>query len=139
MIEFAFERLVVYREARAFRIRIYKLTRLLPGNEFKLSVQMRDAARSLTNNIAEGHGRFTYKERVRFCRDARGSLQELIDDINICNDENYAKSEHLETLRKDADKVQRLLNGYVTYLKKQALNGATTEARSKRKKINEVS
>jgi four helix bundle protein len=44
----------------------------------------RRAAISLTNNIAEGHGRFHYQESIRFFRHSRGSLQELIDDINIC-------------------------------------------------------
>lgn len=83
---------------------------------------MRDAARSLTNNIAEGHGRYTFKERTRFCRDARGSLQELLDDVNLCVDEKYAKTEHLETLRVDAAQLLKLINGYNAYLKKCALN-----------------
>lgn len=122
MLVFAFEKLDAYRSAREFRKRIYKLAKLLPPNEFKLSVQMRDAARSLTNNLAEGHGRYTFKERVRFCRDSRGSLQELIDDVNLCTDEQYAKPEHLDTLRTDAAEVLRLINGYIAYLRKCALN-----------------
>jgi four helix bundle protein len=69
--EFAFERLEVYQEARAFRIRIYRLSALLPKDEFKLKIQMRDAARSLTNCIAEGHGRYNFKDRRRFMVDAR--------------------------------------------------------------------
>src|SRR3954464_1631771 len=100
--EFEFEKLQLYQEARAFRKRIYKLSRLLPKVEFKLAIQMRDAARSLTNCIAEGHGRFSFKDRKRFMVDARGSLQELVDDINLCIDENYAKLEHLEDLKLNA-------------------------------------
>jgi len=119
MVEFEFEKLVVYQEARALRKRVYKLARLLPAHEYKLKVQMRDAARSLTNNLAEGHGRYTFKERIRYCRDSRGSLQEIVDDINICHDEEYAKAEHLETLRVDAAQVLKLINGYITYLKRQ--------------------
>ena len=121
MVVFEFEKLVVYCKARAFRKRIYRLSRLLPADEFKLKVQMRDAARSLTNNIAEGHGRYTFKERVRFCMDSRGSLQELVDNINLCEDEGYAKPAHLETIRVDAAEVLKLINGYVAYLRRCAV------------------
>lgn len=84
------EDLEVYKLARDFRNEIYKLLKLLPEKEkFALAPQMRKAAISLTNNIAEGHGRYHYQENIQFCRQARGSLIELFDDINICLDENY--------------------------------------------------
>jgi four helix bundle protein len=51
---------------------------------------MRRAALSVTNNIAEGHGRWHYQENIQFCRISRGSVDELIDDFNICEDEGYA-------------------------------------------------
>ena len=117
VIKFEFEKLQVYEEARAFRRRIYKLAKLLPAVEFKLGIQMRDAARSLTNCLAEGHGRYTFKDRVHFCRQSRGSLQELVDDVTICLDQGYAKPEHLETLRQDAAALLRSLNGYMKYLR----------------------
>ena len=122
LLVFEFEKLDAYTSAREFRKRSYKLAKLLPPDEFKLKVQRRDAARSLTNNLAEGHGRYTFKERSRFCRDSRGSLQELVDTVNLCIDEQYAKPEHLETLRTDAAEVLRLINGYITYLRKCAMN-----------------
>jgi four helix bundle protein len=50
---------------------------------------MRRAALSLTNNIAEGHGRYFFQENIQFCRISRGSLMELIDDLNTCIDEKY--------------------------------------------------
>jgi four helix bundle protein len=116
---FTFEKLQVYQHARSFRIRIYKLARLLPKDEHKLKVQMRDAARSLTNNIAEGHGRYTFKDRKRFITDARGSLQELIDDVNRCKDENYAKPEHLINLKLDGLTLLKEINGYARFLQKE--------------------
>ena len=115
--EFTFEKLELYQHARAFRKRIYKLSGLLPTDERKLKIQMRDAARSLTNCIAEGHGRFTFKDRRRFMVDARGSLQELADDINLCCDENYAKPEHLSDLKGDGLTLLKRINGYMKYLK----------------------
>jgi four helix bundle protein len=58
-----FEDLELYKEARAFRKAIYQLIRKLPDDEkFNLASQMRRAATSLTNNIAEGNGRYTIRK-----------------------------------------------------------------------------
>src|SRR6266481_1678545 len=85
-----FEDLEVYKAARDFRKRIYDVSRRLPSFEkFELASQIRRAAVSLTNNIAEGHGRFHYLDQIKFMLQARGSLQELLDDLNVCDDENY--------------------------------------------------
>ena len=114
---FGFEDLEVYKAARAFRRRVYKLAKLLPSEEkYVLAQQMRRSAVSITNNIAEGHGRRHWQDNSRFCRIARGSLCETVDGINTCADEEYADLEHLEDLKTDAAKVVRLLNGYIRYL-----------------------
>lgn len=116
---FSFEKLDAYQHACAFRVRIYKLSRLLPKDEFKLKIQMRDAVRSLTNNIAEGHGRYNFKDRKRFLVDSRGSLQELVDDVNLCIEQGYAKSEHLYDLKLDACELLKKINGYIKYLRQK--------------------
>ena len=80
----------LYKVARAFRKRAYSLLKQLPLEEkYSLAVQMRRASVSVTNNIAEGHGRWHYQENIRFCRISRGSVDELIDDFNTCEDEGY--------------------------------------------------
>ena len=132
MIVFEFEKLKLYQEARAFRMRVYKLAKLLPREEFKLRAQMRDAARSLTNCIAEGHGRYTYPDRIHFSRMARGSLCELVDDVNLCKDEEYAKAEHLETLREDAAALLKRTNGYLSYLEGEAAKSSGKAGARKR-------
>jgi four helix bundle protein len=95
--------------------------KLLPAEEkFGLAQQMRRAAVSVTNNIAEGYGRHHWQENTHFCRHSRGSLMELIDDINVCLDEKYADQEKLETLKEeDALSLLKLLNGYISYLQRQ--------------------
>lgn len=130
---FGFEDLEVYRAARAFRRRIYRLARALPPEEkFALNQQMRRAGVSLTNNIAEGYGRHNWQENTRFCRQSRGSLLELIDDINVCIDEKYADIARLKA-PKDEDGVAlvKLLNGYIAYLQKQKMQEGRPGARNR--------
>src|SRR5215216_738243 len=85
-----FEDLEVYQVARGFRKAMYRVAKRLPEEEkFALVSQIRRAAVSLTNNIAEGHGRFHFLEQIKFMLQARGSLEELFDDLNVCEDETY--------------------------------------------------
>ena len=113
----SFENLKVYIKARELRKRISKLSQKLPDSErYNLISQMRRAALSVTNNIAEGHGSQSYRHNISFLYMARGSVNELLDDLNACEDEDYFQKEHLDDLRKDADEVIRILNGYIRYL-----------------------
>jgi four helix bundle protein len=87
-----FEDLEVYQVARKFRKKMYAVTRQLPEFEkFELASQIRRAAISLTNNMAEGHRRYHVADQVRFFLASRGSLQELVDDLNVCEDEKYLR------------------------------------------------
>lgn len=75
-----FEDLKVYQKARQLRVKIYRLIKKLPKSEdFNLISQMKRAALSLTNNLAEGYGRYNYQEKIQFCRQARGSAYEIIE------------------------------------------------------------
>src|SRR5213080_2282630 len=106
-----FEDLEVYQVAREFRKKMYAVTRQLPDFEkFDLASQIRRAAVSLTNNIAEGHGRYHFADQVRFLLGARGSLQELVDDLNICADEIYLVAEKIEALKGEAWRTLGLIN-----------------------------
>jgi len=121
---FGFESLEVYKAARAFRNRIYDLIKLLPGEEkYALGQQMRKAALSLTNNIAEGHGRYNWLDNTRFCRIARGSLAELADDLNTCLDRQYAEEAYLRGLKREGVRIMKLPNGYIGYLQEQQRKG----------------
>jgi len=113
-----FEDLETYKVARTFRKHIYALARMLPEHEkYNLASQMRRAAVSLTNCIAEGHGRYHYQETIQFLRQSRGSLEELLDDLNICFDEGYTGSEDLYELKEEGYLVLRKLNAYIKYLR----------------------
>ena len=116
----SFEDLEVYKPAREYRRKIYKLIKELPVEEkFNLAGQMRRAALSLTNNIAEGHSRYHYQENIQFCRVSRGSLMELIDDLSVCNDEEYFPVDYLRYIKEEGYRINKMLNGYIAYLKKR--------------------
>ena len=113
-----FEDLEVYQVAREFRKAMYQIGRHLPEIEkFALASQIRRAAVSFTNNIAEGHGRFHFLEQIKFMLQARGWLEELLDDLNVCIDENYSPVEQIDKLKSDAWRVHRLINGYIRFLR----------------------
>jgi len=115
-----FEDLEVYQVAREFRKAMYQVARTLPDEEkFGLASQMRRAAVSVTNNVAEGHGRFHYLEQIKFCLNARGSLEELVDDLNVCLDEAYLEMPEIAALKEQAWRVYQILNGYLRYLRQQ--------------------
>jgi four helix bundle protein len=113
-----FEDLDTYKAAREFRKAMYAVTRRLPDFEkFELASQVCRAAVSLTNNIAEGHGRFHYLDQIKFMLQSRGSLDELLDDLNVCEDENYLASAEITKLKEEAWRVHKMLNGFIRYLR----------------------
>ena len=115
-----FEDLEVYQAAREFRKAMYAVNRRLPTLEkFELGSQIRRAAVSLTNNISEGHGRFHFLDQIKFMLQGRGSLQELIDDLNVCEDEDYIPASEIGIFKEKGWGVLRLLNGYLRWLRER--------------------
>ena len=91
---------------------------LPPQEKYCLNPQMRRAAVSITNNIAEGHGRWHYQENLRFCRIARGSIDETLDDFNVCLDESYSEPQLIAELKSEAYTLIGRFNGYMAYLRR---------------------
>jgi four helix bundle protein len=120
-----FEDLEVYQVAREFGKMMYRVARRLPEEEkFALAGQIRRAAVSLTNNIAEGHGRFHFLEQIKFMLQAHGSLEELLDDLNVCTDENYLGAEEIEELKSEGWRVHKLINGYIRFLRSRIIESS---------------
>ena len=115
----SFEDLNAYKIAREIRTEISALAKTFPKHEeYKLKDQIVRSSRSVTANIAEGHGRHYFKENIKFCIIARGSLNETIDHLTVALDEHYIDEPRFVILR-DKIKVNiKVLNGYMSYLKK---------------------
>jgi four helix bundle protein len=105
---------------------MYRLAKRLPETErFGLMSQIRRAALSLTNNIAEGHGRYHFLDQIKFTLQARGSLEELLDDLNTCDDEEYLPPAEVNALKCQGWRVRQLLDGYIRYLRQQATSSGS--------------
>jgi len=109
-----FKDLEVWKVARELRSAVYLLCRRLPDLEkYGLATQLRRAATSVTANIAEGYGRYSYQENAQFCRQARGSVYEVRDHISTCEDQHYLTADESAQLDKLAHRVIQLVNGYI--------------------------
>ncbi|CAG0928971.1 hypothetical protein TFLX_01199 [Thermoflexales bacterium] len=75
--------------------------------------------RILHQTEAEGYGRFYYKDRARFCYDARGSLTETENHLIDARHLEYIPTPIYQMGRDLAGEAQRLLNGYIDYLKRE--------------------
>ena len=114
-----FEDLEVWKKSRDLRIFVKKLTLKFPNEEkYVLGNQVLRSSRSIGNNIAEGYGRYFYQENIQFCRIARGSLEETLDHLIIAFDQGYISTQDLTDFRSLHNDCLKLLNGYISYLKK---------------------
>jgi four helix bundle protein len=113
----SFEDLECWKASTGVRRYVIGLVKKFPDKEkFALSDDMTRAARSVTHNIAEGFGRFHFQENVQFCRQSRGSLHELLDQLITALDEKYITKDEYKRGKELVDKSLALLNGYINYL-----------------------
>lgn len=117
---FGFEDLELWKKVRLFKIQISELVRTFPSEEkFRLVDQLLRSSRSINALISEGHGRFTYPDQIHFCIQARGSLSETVNHLIDAFDENYITEEQLLTWKEKAKEIERVLNGYISFLRKR--------------------
>lgn len=77
-----YETLECWKVGVGLRKEISNLIKTFPIEEkYRLADQMNRCSKSVTNNIAEGYGRFHYLDNAKFCRNSRGSLIQLLDHL----------------------------------------------------------
>ncbi|WP_420316492.1 four helix bundle protein [Ekhidna sp.] len=64
-------------------------------------------------------GRYHFQENIQFCRTARGSLLETFDHLTVALDEGYLNEETFNVYNAEYEELIKMLNGYITYLKKR--------------------
>jgi len=117
----SFTDLDVWKNARKLKIRIWNLVKTFPVDEkFRLTDQLIRSYRCICSVIAEGHGKFTYKDKINYCMIGRGSLNETWNHLIDAFDSNYITKEELSSFKTDIDENAKLLNGYISFLKSLA-------------------
>ena len=106
-----YQDLKVWQKAIDLTTEIYQLVKQLPQDErYALSDQMRRAVVSVPSNIAEGRGRGTNKEFVRYLLMSRGSLWELSTQLVICEKLHFLNDIQTSKARKMIIEISKMIN-----------------------------
>jgi len=118
IIAFSYQNLDVYKLSMQLTYDVYQIVSTFPDFEkFGLSSQLRRASVSVPSNIAEGSGRQYQKEFVQFLFLAKGSLREVITQLELSKMLGYIDDELFSQTQDSADRLHKMLNRLITRLK----------------------
>lgn len=107
-----YKKLEVYTIGKELVLHVYELLKKFPKEEqYALCDQLRRAVISVPSNIAEGLGRLSEKEQVRFIEIAYGSLLEVETQLELACDLHYISEEDLDGVMALVDREAKLLSG----------------------------
>ncbi len=110
--------LIVWQKAMALVTEIYDETKHFPKDEmYGITQQIRRCAVSVPSNIAEGFGRKSKNEYVRFLEIAQGSLFELQTQLEIAKSLQYTNGEKSENLYTSSREIERMLSSLIRKIK----------------------
>ncbi len=116
-----------YRDLEVWQVSIelaelcYRVTAEFPTEErYGLTSQMRRCSVSIASNIAEGYGRESRQDYVRFLRVSQGSVKELETQAVIAQRVGFLGADEAEALLIECDRVGRML-----YALTRALNASS--------------
>jgi four helix bundle protein len=117
-----YKELKVWQKSYLLCLKIYRATDVFPKHErFGLTSQMRRSALSIPSNIAEGYGRKTTLEYLRFLSIAYGSTCELETQLLLSGDLGYLDKESLSGLQTDIREVERMMKALIKSLENKHL------------------
>jgi len=111
----SFEDVDIWRKAHHFVLGVYKLTETFPNHElYGLTSQLRRAAVSIPANFAEGFGKATRPDKLRFYSIAQGSLEECRYYMILARDLGYGDTGQL---RSELDEIAKMLGAYMAKIR----------------------
>ena len=119
MPQFDFERLHVWQKSIEFVDHALTIVESLNSDRkhYRLMEQFESACASIPQNIAEGKGRSSNKEYLRFLHFARGSVYEVITLLVIFKNRNWIAEEQYQFLRVEITGIVKMLNALITSVK----------------------
>jgi len=115
-----YKNLIVYQEACKLRVLVYKITAGFSRDEMRRVSHMRDSARSVKQNIAEGYRRGTVPQFKYFLSVSNGSAAELDEDIDDCFEDGLLNKDIYNKVSDLSKRVKFLLDRLIKSLYKQA-------------------
>ncbi|BFM41871.1 four helix bundle protein [Flavobacterium sp. CFS9] len=113
-----FRKILVWQKSISLVTKIYKVTNRFPKEEmFGLTSQIRRSSISVPSNIAEGSGRESTKEFLRFLFISLGSLFEMQTQLEIAKNIIYINEEEFNLLYEDSREIERMLASLIKKLK----------------------
>lgn len=113
-----FRKLEVWQLSKELTIEIYKVTEKFPDSEkFGLINQIRRCSVSIVSNIAEGSGRNSNPDFLRFISIALGSSYELDAQLEISFELNYISESEYNFLNLKLISIKKMLYKFSEYLK----------------------
>jgi four helix bundle protein len=106
---FDHDRLEVYQVARLFKRQLNELLPRIPRGNANLVDQLKRAARSITNNIAEGSGKWSKPDKMHYYHIARGSATECAAILDECVDYGLLTEVHVRPGRETLSRVVAML------------------------------
>ena len=123
MLQLAHKSLEIYTIGKELVTAIYELTERYPKDEkFGLVSQLRRAVISICSNLAEGSSRFSRAERKRFYEIARGSVVEIVTQLDISVLLGYTTKEALLGIEPKLESVFKMLSKMITTLSNNPSN-----------------
>jgi four helix bundle protein len=122
-MDYTLEKLEVYELAELFSDKIWSLVNV--WDAFKkdtIGKQLVRSADSISANIAEGYGRFYYKESKQFYFYSRGSIQETKSWIGKCKRRNIIEEYKADELFQKADIILIKLNAFIKFISNFAIH-----------------
>lgn len=117
----SFTDLRVWQNGVKLFLEIHGATKGFPREElYGLTTQLRRAAMSVPNNVAEGKGYNSKKDFVRFLYMARGSCLEVQSELMIARELQYLTKEAASKLLTDAFTLGRELNALISAIESRA-------------------
>ena len=111
-----------YKKARELRIYVSVMIKKFPPHEkFLLTFQITKSSRSVSANIAEGYGRYTFTDTKNFFIISRGSTLETTEHLQTALDEGYINETEFTEGAQFCESEFRLINGYISYLNRQKI------------------
>ncbi|HVP43076.1 MAG TPA: four helix bundle protein [Terriglobales bacterium] len=112
-----FRELKVWEKSHALTLDVYRATQNFPKQEqYLLTSQLRRAAQSIPENIAEGAGKDSRRDFGRFLQIAKGSASELEYELLLAKDLHYLNETDYARMNEAVVEIKRMLTGFLQYL-----------------------